>query len=146
MVCGCLEWHLVLIYHSLGLGINGMSAWEMGKGEMPMFENCLALLMYEGKGWDSLRSEEGYNDTLEIKRVKMLRGFMAPYLKLVSLWEIWVYFCFNGEVEMRMEHECLHRKDEFAKCFAVSLEWKHVVSVPITLRHYKIMIKALRNM
>lgn len=57
----------------------------------------------------------------------MLRGFMALYLELVNLWEIWVYFCFSREVKIRMEHERLHRKDEFAKCFAVSLEWKHVV-------------------
>lgn len=57
----------------------------------------------------------------------MLSGFMALHLKLVSLWEIWVYFCCSGEVKIRMEHEYLHRKHEFAKCFAVSLEWKHVV-------------------
>lgn len=57
----------------------------------------------------------------------MLSGFMALYLKLVSLWEIWVYFCCSGEVKIRMEHEYLHRKHEFAKCFAISLKWKHVV-------------------
>lgn len=37
-------------------------------------------------------------------------------------------------MKLRMKHERLCRKDEFAKRFAVSFEWKHVVFSSHNLR------------